>query len=171
MIHSLNTQPENFDAIVAGTKTYDIQFNRFNDRANDRMFKVGDHLQFRECLNGSYTGRQTWREITSVYPGTPDDSPLSDEYIVLGFAELSSPPALSASTRAPLPSFHAISPQPSGVVWEPVASCYAEVTARGGLYVRREIEAVHVRAFLTWANDVFPDVLRGIHPKERERYE
>ncbi len=163
MIHSLNTQPETFDAIVAGTKTYDV-------RLNDRSFTVGDHLQFREWLDEAYTGRQTWREITAVDSASPD-APLSNKYILIGFAELSSPPALSAPRRSAPASFHACPPQPPGVAWEPEASCYAEVTARGGLYVRREIEAVHVLAFLTWANDVFPDVLRSLHPKERERYE
>ena len=175
--HTLKCWPVVFDAIVAGKKPFEV-------RKNDRDFCVGDTLQFREWepqggewspaedrYLGIYTGRQTWLAVTWVHPTVGDDPPVAAVargYVVLGLGPIPVPPR--AADPQPLrPSFSAVPPRPAGVAWEADLYCYAEITARGGLYVRREIERVHLPAFLAWANGMCPD--RTPPPTERETYE
>ena len=91
--HWLKTWPGHFEAIVAGTKTFDV-------RNNDRFFKVGDTLELLEwkpapglfadsepCTSvGSYTGRSTMREVGYVTEGGKGRHfGLYPGYAVLGF--------------------------------------------------------------------------------------
>ena len=59
MQHELKTWPEYFHAVVDGTKTFDI-------RRNDRDYKVGDVLVFKEWdkTRKEYTGRSHVSQIT-----------------------------------------------------------------------------------------------------------
>jgi hypothetical protein len=79
--HELKTWPEFFDAIIKGTKTFEA-------RKNDRNFKVGDVLTFREYIPdklpgepGVYTGRVTVRVVTYVMKDFPGVIP---GYCVMG---------------------------------------------------------------------------------------
>lgn len=59
MTHELKTWPEYFQAVMDGTKTFEI-------RANDRDFKVGDILSLREWCprRESFTGFRLERQVT-----------------------------------------------------------------------------------------------------------
>ena len=66
MIHDLKTWPDQFEAIVRGTKHHEV-------RRVDRPFRVGDQLRLREFKPSSrhYTGRETQRVVTYIsQPGT-----------------------------------------------------------------------------------------------------
>ena len=58
-VHDLKTWPPFFDALVKGTKTFEI-------RENDRGFATGDTLILREWDNELqvYTGREVRRVVT-----------------------------------------------------------------------------------------------------------
>ena len=70
--HDLKTDPEVFQAVLDGSKTYEI-------RKNDRGFSVGDTLVLRETLHtgrdmamGSplvYTGRKVVSRVTHMLTG------------------------------------------------------------------------------------------------------
>jgi hypothetical protein len=72
MNHELKTDPEVFQALIDGKKTYEL-------RKDDRGFMVGDTLTLREtCDTGAdmaagapleYTGRTTGRVVTHVLHG------------------------------------------------------------------------------------------------------
>ena len=64
--HELKIWPEYFEAIIAGTKTFDL-------RKNDRDFQVGDILWLREWHpNGHYySGRETMQRVTYILPHLP----------------------------------------------------------------------------------------------------
>jgi hypothetical protein len=54
--HGLKSWPESFNAVVDGTKTFEI-------RRNDRNFQVGDRLILKEfvpCKRCHGTGREQW---------------------------------------------------------------------------------------------------------------
>jgi len=59
--HELKIWPEYFDPLLKGEKMFEI-------RKNDRNFKVGDRIMFREYDpdDGSYTGRYCFRTITYI---------------------------------------------------------------------------------------------------------
>lgn len=59
--HKLKTWPEYFEAILDGTKTFEL-------RKNDRGFQVGDLLVLQEYVphRESYTGRSITKKITYV---------------------------------------------------------------------------------------------------------
>jgi hypothetical protein len=88
--HVLKTDPEVFDAVWQGLKTFEI-------RVNDRNFQVGDTLRLRETkFTGlqmhmgqplEYTGRETTRTVSHVLSGYG----LADSWVCLSFA--ASPPA------------------------------------------------------------------------------
>jgi len=61
--HDLKTWPEFFEAIIKGTKTFEI-------RKNDRFYQVGDTLRLREynirAVPPVYTGRETLRVVRYI---------------------------------------------------------------------------------------------------------
>ena len=66
MIHELKTWPVYFQAVIDGTKRFEI-------RKDDRPFAVGDTLRLREYepRDGTYTGRETTVNITYAITGGP----------------------------------------------------------------------------------------------------
>lgn len=72
MIHELKTDPEPFDAVASGQKTFEV-------RRNDRDFQVGDTLRLcrtrytgLEMQTGAlleYTGQTVIRTVTHVLRG------------------------------------------------------------------------------------------------------
>lgn len=62
--HELKTWPAEFEAVMAGKKTFDV-------RAKDRDFKVGEFLTLKEYNPDSkeYTGRSCAREIIFIMEG------------------------------------------------------------------------------------------------------
>lgn len=72
MIHELKTDPNVFECVYSGEKTWEI-------RRHDRNFCVGDVLQLRETKSTGdemrsgapliYTGRELWAEVTYILLG------------------------------------------------------------------------------------------------------
>lgn len=60
MRHELKTDPEVFDAVIAGTKTFEI-------RKNDRNFQVGDELVLRQT---KHTGEEMAGGAPLEYTGS-----------------------------------------------------------------------------------------------------
>ncbi len=66
MVHHLKILPEYFQAILDGTKTFELR------QEDDRTFAVGDVLVLREwypegtLIGPGYTGRTLTREVTYV---------------------------------------------------------------------------------------------------------
>lgn len=58
-LHELKIYPKYFDAVLNGSKQFEI-------RKNDRNFQVGDNIFLRECDNIKYSGRTIFAEITYV---------------------------------------------------------------------------------------------------------
>lgn len=84
-IHSLKTWPEHYEAIVAGTKRFEI-------RKDDRGFKVGDVLTLLEWKPSAqvYTRRGVSVRVTYLLHGP--DFGLPADMCVMSIAPLSSPP-------------------------------------------------------------------------------
>ena len=92
--HDLKTLPEFFQQVLDGTKTAEV-------RVNDRDFKVGDVLNLREwdstlidCEPSGYGLKHagyTGRTITKTIGGITDLSSFSDGYVLLSFAQASTP--------------------------------------------------------------------------------
>lgn len=61
MVHKLKILPQYFDAVVDGTKTFEI-------RKNDRDFKIGDILFLHEWnpANKQYTGQTMTKQICYI---------------------------------------------------------------------------------------------------------
>lgn len=59
MTHELKIQPEYFEAVRAGAKTFEIRFD-------DRGFSVGDELHLREWKDGTYSGRGVRKTVTYI---------------------------------------------------------------------------------------------------------
>lgn len=70
--HKLKIQPEYYDALLLGIKTFDI-------RKNDRDFKVGDILKLSEFKDGVYTGGSYMAKIIYI-----TDYAQQDGYVVMG---------------------------------------------------------------------------------------
>lgn len=65
--HQLKTWPAFYQAIIDGTKTFEV-------REDDRGYAVGDTLELCEwepsnALTGSYTGREAHCLVTYILPG------------------------------------------------------------------------------------------------------
>lgn len=75
--HELKLWATYWDDVKEGHKTFEI-------RRNDRNFRDGDTIRFREYLMGSrsYTGREMHRKITYVLENVPG---LRKGYCILGF--------------------------------------------------------------------------------------
>lgn len=84
--HELKTDPEVFQAVFDGRKTFEI-------RRNDRDFQVGDALDLRETANTGagmiagapliYTGRRVTKTVSHVLSGYG----LADDWVCLSFAQ------------------------------------------------------------------------------------
>ena len=95
--HELKTDPDVFDAVMAGRKTHEIRFN-------DRGFQVGDGLLLRRTqYSGSemkagaplvYTGQECRRVVSHVLSGYG----LADGWVILSFA---APPASQEQAQQP----------------------------------------------------------------------
>lgn len=61
MLHELKTWPQFYEAVKAGTKTFEI-------RKDDRGFAVGDYLLLQEWSPEAkdYTGRECFRKISYI---------------------------------------------------------------------------------------------------------
>lgn len=74
-IHEVKTNPEFFEEVFMGRKTFEI-------RLNDRDYKVNDYLEQREfCPENGYTGRKLTRRITYIFKG--GSYGLSEKYVVM----------------------------------------------------------------------------------------
>jgi hypothetical protein len=80
-IHELKTWPQFFDAIIDGTKSFEL-------RRDDRGFEVGDALLLRECDQlGNYSGRAVSRLV--VYKlNAASFSGIEEGYCILGLSVL-----------------------------------------------------------------------------------
>lgn len=58
-VHELKILPEHYQPVLDDLKKAEL-------RKNDRDYQVGDHIVLKEWENGSYTGRQTGREIIHI---------------------------------------------------------------------------------------------------------
>jgi len=84
--HELQTDPDGFDAIYAGGKTFEL-------RKDDRHFAVGDWLRLRETVYPvremafgkplEYTGRDTFRRISYILRGPIYG--LAEGWVILAF--------------------------------------------------------------------------------------
>lgn len=77
-IHELKQQPQYFDCVVEGKKTFEV-------RKKDRDYKVGDCLLLREWDKGCYTTREVLVKVTYILDN-PDYC--KEGFIVLGFHRL-----------------------------------------------------------------------------------
>ncbi len=73
--HSLKTSPEYFNAVVDGSKNFEV-------RKNDRNFQVGDSLILKEWDGSEYTGRIIKKEITYILDHT--SGYVLEGYVVMG---------------------------------------------------------------------------------------
>tara|TARA_R110000772_G_scaffold266861_1_gene389926 strand:+ start:218 stop:493 length:276 start_codon:yes stop_codon:yes gene_type:complete len=91
MKHTLKTDPEVFQASIAGLKDFEI-------RLNDRDFKVGDELTLKETTSTGdeiknniepliYTGREIKRTIKYILHG--DNYGLSKGWVILSLLTIS----------------------------------------------------------------------------------
>lgn len=80
MRHELKTWPEYFQALVDGTKNFEV-------RVNDRPFRVGDTLLLQEWdpKRGEYTGREIYRTITYILRDT--NCGVAPGSVVMGLAD------------------------------------------------------------------------------------
>jgi len=84
--HELKIWPPFFEHMLLGEKTFDA-------RLNDRHFRVGDEIKFREWLphEEAYTGRNVWMRVKYVLNPRPDRDPdcgLVAGYVVLGLEHI-----------------------------------------------------------------------------------
>jgi len=76
MIHKLKIEPSYFQAVLEGSKTFEI-------RKNDRGFQKGDHvvlMEFDKNKIGGYTKREIQVQIKYV-----TNFNQKDDYVVFGF--------------------------------------------------------------------------------------
>lgn len=76
MIHALKTEPQFFEAVIDGSKTFEV-------RKNDRDFRVGDCLALNELddTREGYTGRSALLKITYILN---DERFCKPEYVIMG---------------------------------------------------------------------------------------
>lgn len=121
-VHSIKVQPPYFDALVDGSKTFEV-------RPNDRSYQAGDVLVLNEwhpagfdkenchtCRNFSWephytTGRVIRRRVTFVYSGDPRFGGLEPGHVVLalgaaGVGEQPGPWAEAPRPERPIPESH-----------------------------------------------------------------
>lgn len=71
-VHKLKIEPQYYDALLLGIKTFEI-------RKNDRDFKVGDILKLSEYKDGYYTGGSHRAKIIYI-----TDYAQQEGYVVMG---------------------------------------------------------------------------------------
>lgn len=76
MIHEIKTLPRYFEAVISGSKPFEV-------RKDDRGFCVGDLVRLREW-DDRYTGREITKRITYALRDFPGIAP---GYVVLGLGE------------------------------------------------------------------------------------
>lgn len=90
--HELKIWPPHFEHLLDGRKRFDV-------RDNDRKFKIGDEIKFREWVPKShgysdgdyYTGRNLWMRVNYILNPRPDRDPdcgLVPGYVVLGLEHI-----------------------------------------------------------------------------------
>jgi hypothetical protein len=81
MTHALKTDPEYFQAILDGKKTFEV-------RKKDRPFKTGERLLLQEFdrSEGEYSGRETERWIIYILEGGRFG--IDEGYVVMGLKEI-----------------------------------------------------------------------------------
>ena len=90
-VHRLKCWPELFNAIATGQKRHDLR------RANDRDFRVGDHVTLCEFdpKSARYTGREQRVEITYItsaeQPCALSETALHPDFCILSIALIQSP--------------------------------------------------------------------------------
>lgn len=75
-IHNLKIEPQYYDALLLGIKSFEI-------RKNDRDFKVGDILKLSEYKDGYYTGGSYRAKIIYI-----TDYAQQEGYVVMGIEPL-----------------------------------------------------------------------------------
>lgn len=87
-VHDLKTWPEFYDALLAGSKNFEL-------RNDDRGFEVGDELCLREWnpRTEQYSGRKTARMVSYILEHHPDAGcaatfGLRPGYVILGLSAL-----------------------------------------------------------------------------------
>jgi hypothetical protein len=99
--HELKIWPPFFEHLADGRKRFDVRFN-------DRKFKIGDAIKFREYIpkqraanfgqdDAYYTGRNLWMRVRYVLDPRPDRDP--DCGLVAGYVVLDLEPINSAEQK------------------------------------------------------------------------
>jgi hypothetical protein len=80
--HSLKTHPAPFQAIMDGTKTFELRLDN-----RDPTFAVGDRLHLREWdpATGEYTGYSIGADVSYMLRGPADG--LAEGYVILSLDE------------------------------------------------------------------------------------
>lgn len=78
-IHRLKIIPDYFQSVINLEKSFEV-------RENDRDFQVGDLVNFMECCNEHYTGREALVQISYVLS---EFSGIKQDYVVFFFRLLS----------------------------------------------------------------------------------
>lgn len=77
--HDLKVWPEFWPALESGEKTFEIRYN-------DREFRVGDTLLFREwSMVTGYSGRELRKRVTYLLAAPPW---LADNYVCMGLQDV-----------------------------------------------------------------------------------
>jgi ASC-1-like (ASCH) protein len=78
-IHELKIWRRYFEAVVDGSKTFEV-------RRDDKQFEVGDLIDLREWIDAgddsSYSGRRVTVRVTYVMKGRADN-PIQEGYVIL----------------------------------------------------------------------------------------
>ena len=87
MIHDLKCWPDYFQAVLNGTKTFDL-------RKNDRGYHVGDILLLHEWnpADGKYTDRFTRQKVTYILEHSPDFGCAATFGLIAGYVILAITP-------------------------------------------------------------------------------
>ena len=78
-IHDLKILPEYFEAVLNGSKTFEL-------RKDDRDIQVGDvlHLKEYDKTNGLYTGQMIIKKVLYILRNVPEYG-LKEGYCIIGF--------------------------------------------------------------------------------------
>lgn len=84
--HVLKVQPPYFDALLDGSKTFEV-------RKNDRAYQRGDTLVLREFVVPAMrlTGREIRKRVSFVYAGDPRFGGIEQGHVVLALTDFPTP--------------------------------------------------------------------------------